>query len=69
MAARRRAGRGDAMAASAPRPFSRLVPHLALLTAMCVWSTSYVALRIALSGLTPLQAMELARALGVRIQD
>ncbi len=57
MAARRRAGRGDAMAASAPRPFSRLVPHLALLTAMCVWSTSYVALRIALSGLTPLQAM------------
>ena len=24
---------------------------------MCVWSTSYVALRIALSGLTPLQAM------------
>lgn len=36
---------------------SRCVPHLALLTAMCVWSSSYVALRIALSGLTPLQAM------------
>lgn len=45
------------MPASVSRPFSRCIPHLALLTAMCVWSTSYVALRITLSGLTPIQAM------------
>lgn len=44
------------MAASLPLPH-RLVPHLALLTAMAVWSTTYVALRVALTGLTPLQTM------------
>lgn len=40
-----------------PGFFPRLVPHLALLAAMCVWSTSYVALRIALTELSPLAVM------------
>lgn len=40
-----------------PGFFPRLVPHLALLAAMCVWSTSYVALRIALTELSPLVVM------------
>ncbi|MDO5484331.1 MAG: DMT family transporter [Desulfovibrionaceae bacterium] len=33
------------------------LPHLALLLAMIVWSSSYIALRIALSGLSPVETM------------
>lgn len=40
-----------------PGVFSSLAPHLALLAAMCVWSTSYVALRVALTELSPLVVM------------
>lgn len=36
---------------------SLLIPHLALLLAMLVWSSSFIALRIALSGLTPIETM------------
>lgn len=35
----------------------RIWPHLALLLAMVFWSTSYVALRIALSALDPFTVM------------
>ena len=35
----------------------RFVPHLSLLLAMLVWSSSFIALKLALSGLTPIQTM------------
>ena len=40
-----------------PPAFSRLLPHLALLVAMLFWSTSYPAMRIALTGLDPVTLM------------
>lgn len=39
------------------RPNFSCLPHLALFLAMCVWSSSFIALRIALSGLTPIETM------------
>ncbi|WP_302413345.1 DMT family transporter [uncultured Desulfovibrio sp.] len=36
---------------------SSLLPHLALLTAMSFWGSTFVALRVALAALTPLQTM------------
>lgn len=35
----------------------RLLPHLALMTAMFIWSTSYIALKIGLSAYAPLELM------------
>lgn len=35
----------------------RLVPHISLLLAMLVWGSSFIALRLALSGLTPIEVM------------
>ena len=38
-------------------PLGALLPHAALFTAMFIWSTSFIALKIALSGFGPLQVM------------
>lgn len=38
-------------------PAKNLLPHMALITAMAFWGSTFVALRIALTALTPLQTM------------
>lgn len=40
-----------------PPAFQRFLPHIALLTAMAFWGSTFVALRIALTALSPLQTM------------
>ena len=40
-----------------PPSASKLLPHMALLTAMAFWGSTFVVLRIALSTLSPLQTM------------
>ena len=40
-----------------PPTAPRLLPHMALLTAMAFWGSTFVVLRIALTALTPLQTM------------
>lgn len=38
-------------------PLNRFIPHLALVTAMLTWSSSYLALKVALSGYSPFTVM------------
>lgn len=40
-----------------PHPLHRALPHLALLTAMCFWGSTFIALRVALTALTPMTVM------------